>query len=49
MAGFNCVFIAQDRSNLTISGHGDESSNFILSNILKLSCREGLAGMQAVN
>ena len=46
MAGFNCVYVTQDRANLTISEHSGESSSFISSDILKLSHREGLAGMQ---
>ena len=49
MAGFNCVCIAQDRTNLTISEHGGESSSFMLSDILNLSYCEGLAGMNVVN
>ena len=49
LAGFNCACIAQDRTNLTMSEHGIETSNFVLSDILKLSYREGLAGMQVVH
>jgi len=34
---------------LTISEHGGESSRFTLSDILNLSYREGLSGMQVFN
>jgi hypothetical protein len=33
VAGFNCVYIAQDGHNLMTSKHGNESSSLILSDI----------------